>query len=108
MAIEEVSAGELANGVEVLIDVREVDEYTAGHVPGAINVPLSELVDRVHDCLLGPVVHVVCAAGGRSLRACEFLSAHPDGHATSFVNVAGGTNAWVLEGHEVVAGDSPR
>lgn len=92
----------------MLIDVREVDEYVAGHVPGAVNVPLSELQDRVDDCMLGPVVHVVCASGGRSLRACEFLSNVPQAEGRSFVNVAGGTNAWIMAGHEVVTGESPR
>lgn len=103
-----MSASELATGVPVLIDVREVDEYVAGHVPGAINVPLSELQTRAGDCMLGPVVHVVCASGGRSLRACEFLANLPDAAGMSFVNVAGGTNGWITAGHEVVTGESPR
>jgi rhodanese-related sulfurtransferase len=108
VAVNEISVDDLADGVPVLIDVREVDEYMNGHIPGAINVPLSEIAERVVDCTLGDVVHVVCASGGRSQRACEFLHSRPEGAGRTFVNVLGGTNAWVLKGFEVVTGDRPR
>ena len=53
----------------ILIDVREADESVSGHVPGAINIPLSELVGRESECGLGDTVYVICQAGGRSARA---------------------------------------
>ena len=55
-----------------LIDVRERDEFAAGHVPGAVNVPLSELGDRL-DELPGEAFDVICQAGGRSARAVKAL-----------------------------------
>ena len=90
-----------------VVDVREVDEYTDGHVPAAINVPLSTLVDSYSAISAEPVVYVVCQLGGRSARACEFLSNLSEFDGVKFVNVVGGTAAWILEGNEVVSGDQP-
>lgn len=90
-----------------VVDVREVDEYTGGHVPAAINVPLSTLVDSYSVISAEPVIYVVCQLGGRSARACEFLSNLSEFDGVKFVNVVGGTAAWILEGNEVVSGDQP-
>jgi rhodanese-related sulfurtransferase len=90
-----------------LIDVREADEYVSGHVPGAINIPLSELVGRESECGLGDTVYVICQAGGRSARACEYLSQQPTLQSVSFVNVLGGTGAWIAEDKKVVVGADP-
>ena len=107
MSISEISISELAGLVEpTIIDVREVDEYISGHVPGAINIALSELVGREDECGLGPIVYVICQSGGRSLRACGHLSTIPSLEETTFINVAGGTGMWIVEGHEVAAGDT--
>lgn len=108
MAWTEIDTAELASIVDrTVVDVREADEYTAGHIPGAVNVPLSTLLDSLGSLPRADVVHVVCQAGGRSARACEFLSQHPDFSASSFVNVTGGTGAWILEGRDVVLGEQP-
>jgi rhodanese-related sulfurtransferase len=107
MSISEISISELAAlSDRVVIDVREVDEYITGHVPGAISIALSELVGREDECGLGPIVYVICQAGGRSLRACGHLSTFPSLEGTTFINVAGGTGMWIVEGHEVTTGDT--
>ena len=107
MSISEISISDLAAMSErTVIDVREVDEYIDGHVPGAINIALSELVGREQECGLGPTVYVICQAGGRSLRACGHLSTVPSLSGTTFINVAGGTGMWIVEGHEVTTGDT--
>lgn len=90
-----------------VVDVREIDEYLDGHIPGAINVPLSELTEKFSDIAKQETVYVVCQLGGRSARACEFLSNLPDFDGSHFVNVVGGTAAWMLEGNDVMTGDSP-
>ena len=96
-------AGLVSSGVR-LIDVRQPDEYEDGHVPGAILVPLAEVPDRVAEFgSAGDVVYVVCKAGGRSARACEFVR-RSGVHA---VNVAGGTDAWILSGRASVEGPLP-
>ena len=91
----------------ILIDVREADEYVSGHVPGAINIPLSELVGRESECGLGDTVYVICQAGGRSARACEHLSQQLNLQSVSFINVLGGTGAWIAEDKKVVVGVDP-
>ena len=78
-----------------LVDVREPDEYDAGHVPSAVNLPLSELPARLAEVPTGTPVHVICQAGGRSARATELLTSH----GVDAINVDGGTNAWIQQGH---------
>jgi rhodanese-related sulfurtransferase len=120
MSIEEVSVDALATSLShqrdprdprdvqgdvVVIDVREIDEYVSGHVPGAVHVPLGTVADNVDTFrgTEGDVTFVICKAGGRSMRAAEFLASH--GVVT--VNVAGGMMAWTQSGHRVVMGDQP-
>ena len=74
----------------VLIDVREKDEYQAGHIPGADNFPLSELATTYTNLDNNQPYYVVCQAGGRSGRACEFLEAQ----GFDVINVTGGMNEW--------------
>lgn len=95
-------AGRHAEGVPV-IDVREPDEYAEGHVPGAVLIPLGEVPDRAAEVPTGPTVYLICAKGGRSLRAAEHLA----GEGRDVVNVAGGTTGWIDAGFPTVAGDRP-
>lgn len=110
MPVREVTVVELQSCAPsaVLFDVREPDEYAAGHVPGAINVPLSSVPENVSRMALGGDVYVICQAGGRSMQACQFLADQDEAAGTTFINVAGGTGGWILGGNEVVLGDRPR
>ncbi len=92
----------LAAGV-TLIDVRNPDEYVAGHVPGARLIPLNELVDRVDEVPMGAEVLVICGSGARSMVAAEFLAEQ----GATPINVAGGTLAWVESGRPAVGGPEP-
>ncbi|MFD1393785.1 rhodanese-like domain-containing protein [Lacticaseibacillus jixianensis] len=80
-------ADQLANH-PTIIDVREDFEFATGHVPGAKNIPLSELAERYPEVPDG--AYIICQTGGRSAGAAEFLQAH----GTAVINVAGGTSAW--------------
>ncbi len=108
MTIQEVSVDDLAAALAAghrVVDVREVDEYLAGHVPGATLVVLGAVPDHV-DAFRSPegiTTYVICKAGGRSMKAAEFLA----GQGVDTVNVAGGTMAWVQSGRPVVSGDQP-
>jgi rhodanese-related sulfurtransferase len=86
-----------------VIDVRNPDEYEQGHLPGAQLVPLPELADRVDELPTGQPLYLVCAVGGRSLRACELLT----GRGFDVTNVAGGTKAWIQADQPVTIGDQP-
>lgn len=105
MDIAQIDVEELAAQGEScpLIDVRETDEYLTGHVPGALSFPMSEIADRVDDLPPGPL-NVICQAGGRSQKVCEFLA----GQGLGVTNVAGGTGAWVESGKTVATGADPR
>lgn len=76
-----------------LIDVREPDEFMAGHAVGAINLPLGSIESAA---LPDPAaaVYVICQAGGRSARAVQTLTTR----GIDAVNVESGTSAWVLAG----------
>lgn len=106
-ALREISVDDLesliAGGARV-IDVREPDEYAAGHVPGARLVPLGEVPTRVAECVEGGgTTYLICRSGARSANACQHLA----GLGHDVVNVAGGTMAWIMSGRSVVEGDSP-
>lgn len=75
-----------------LIDVRSPGEFAQGHVPGARNVPLSELSALVGAGALpkDQELYLICEVGGRSDSAAKTLS----GQGFQVVNVEGGTSAW--------------
>jgi rhodanese-related sulfurtransferase len=97
-------AARLAEGAR-LVDVREPDEYTDGHVPGAVLVPLATVPEHLDAFAGAGPTYVICKSGGRSMRACEYVAASaPDAEV---VNVAGGTMAWIASGREAIGGDRP-
>ncbi len=79
-----------------LIDVREIDEFTAARVPGAVNLPLSTLGEHLHELPDG-AFDVICAVGGRSSRVVAALEAR----GYDATNVDGGTNGWIAAGYPV-------
>ncbi|MGY3684915.1 rhodanese-like domain-containing protein [Streptomyces sp. TE33382] len=97
----DVFAVELAHGAFV-IDVREPDEYTTGHVPGALSAPLSGLGSVLGELPGDRPVYVICASGNRSARAAEQLAAL----GVDAVSVAGGTAAWARAGRPLVRGNA--
>ena len=56
-----------------LIDVRTPDEFNAGSVPNAINIPLNEVVNRLDELKELQPMLVFCAAGVRSKKAIDFF-----------------------------------
>lgn len=81
----------------VLLDVREDDEWAAGHAAGATHVPLPQLSERLSEVPAGDPVYVVCRSGGRSAKATEFLNAN----GWDAVNVAGGMSQWAATGKPI-------
>lgn len=77
----------------LVLDVREEQEFAAGHVPDAKNIPLAKLTERVGELKKyqqKPIV-VNCQAGVRSVNACGQLQ--KAGFAKVY-NLKGGLNAW--------------
>jgi rhodanese-related sulfurtransferase len=82
-----------------LLDVREIDEWDAGHAPGARHLPMSELTARIAELPDDDPVYVVCRSGGRSARVVAYLA----GQGYPAVNVDGGMQSWAAQGRELVA-----
>ncbi|HEY3690742.1 MAG TPA: rhodanese-like domain-containing protein [Pseudonocardiaceae bacterium] len=92
-------------GSAVLLDVRENDEWAAGHAPAAVHVPMGQVPQRLDE--LATVfpdrpVHVVCRSGGRSARVTAYLKQA----GWDAVNVDGGMRAWAAAGRPMVADSS--
>jgi rhodanese-related sulfurtransferase len=106
MSISEASVDELESALQSgapLVDVREPDEYEAGHVPGAVLVPLATVPTTLDAFATDATTYVICKSGARSYRACEFLA----DQGLDVVNVEGGTMAWIISGRSTVSGDQP-
>ncbi|HVF32478.1 MAG TPA: rhodanese-like domain-containing protein [Acidimicrobiales bacterium] len=88
----------------LLLDVREPDEWEAGHAPAAVHLPLGRVEAGDHgDVALEPgrPVVVICRVGGRSEKAAVALKAA----GFEAVNLAGGMRAWAEAGQPVVKDD---
>lgn len=99
----ELYAAERVRGVT--LDVRERGEYAAGHVPGALLMPMGQLPARLAELDPCSRVHVICASGNRSTAMADLLRAA----GFDAVSVRGGTRAWIASGRAVEVGlQSPR
>jgi rhodanese-related sulfurtransferase len=85
----------------LVVDVRERDEWRAGHIAGASLIPLGDLGRRARELPQDRDLLIVCRSGNRSARATALL--HGLGFARA-VNVAGGMNAWTAAGLPVQRG----
>ncbi len=104
-AVPEVDIATLVTAIAkdpapLVLDVRTTGEFTAGHVPGARNIPLGDLpaqLAKLETSKAGPI-YVICESGRRSAKATRLLL---DAGFMAPVNVAGGTGAWRTAGHPV-------
>ncbi|MCX5036627.1 rhodanese-like domain-containing protein [Streptomyces coelicoflavus] len=96
-----IGVGDLKDG-DFLLDVREDDEWQAGHAAGALHIPLSEFVARYGELAEAAPqdgrVHVLCRVGGRSAQVTMYLVQQ----GVDAVNVDGGMQEWAAAGHPVV------
>ncbi|MER7724925.1 rhodanese-like domain-containing protein [Streptomyces sp. NPDC096323] len=85
-----------------VLDVREDDEWAAGHVDGALHIPMSDFVGRFGELTEaaqdGRRVHVMCRVGGRSAQVTQYLVQQ----GIDAVNIDGGMLAWDAAGRPMV------
>jgi len=107
MSAPEISIDDLvaarAGGPVPLVDVRQPEEYEAGHVPGAKLIPLADVVARVGEIPDEGPVYVICQTGSRSQRAADYFR----NLGIEAYNVAGGTKAWIEAGQDTAHGPFP-
>ncbi|MGO4383679.1 rhodanese-like domain-containing protein [Specibacter sp. RAF43] len=103
--IMNVTVGDLGQDA-VILDVRDDYEWEAGHIEGALHIPLEQLPERLDDLDPDTDVNVICRTGGRSFRATTWLT---ENGYTAF-NVAGGMGAWFEADKPMIAenGQTPR
>ncbi|MFH8732465.1 MULTISPECIES: rhodanese-like domain-containing protein [unclassified Streptomyces] len=96
-----VDVGELVDG-DFLLDVREDDEWQAGHAEGALHIPISEFVARFGELTEAAPqdgrVNVICRSGSRSAQVTMYLVQQ----GIDAVNVDGGMQVWAAAGRPVV------
>jgi rhodanese-related sulfurtransferase len=101
-AVPSVSATDVAPDA-VVLDVREDDEWAAGHIDGAHHIPMGELPGRVPDVVeladASPELVIVCRSGHRSARVVAWLTQN----GVDAVNLAGGMRAWTSAGRPMVS-----
>ncbi len=85
-----------------LLDVREPDEWAAGHPPGAHHLPMMEIPARADEVPTDRDVVVVCRVGGRSAQVVAYLLQRG---FENVYNLDGGMYAWAAAGRPVVGED---
>lgn len=94
----EVMSADLPAGA-FLLDVREDDEWAAGHAPEAVHVRLGELSARTGEIPRDQQVYVICRSGARSAYAAQALA----GAGWNTVNVADGMTGWAVAGRPMIS-----
>jgi rhodanese-related sulfurtransferase len=91
--VMQVPAAEVPAGA-YLLDVREPEEWDAGHAPDAVHIPLGELGARYTELSQDRPLYVICRTGNRSGRAAHALA----GAGWDASNVADGMVGWQAAG----------
>jgi len=106
--VDVAQAEEAIRAADLLVDVREADEYQSGHLPGAINIPRGLLEFKFsNDEALNPRdlnIVVYCKNSGRAALSAQSLALMGYLHVTS---ITGGIEAWQAAGKPVVTPSLP-
>lgn len=86
----------------VVLDVREDDEWRAGHIEAAVHIPMSDVPARIDELPADGQILVVCRSGARAGQVTGFLT----GQGRDAVNLAGGMQAWAAAGRQLTSEDA--
>ena len=81
----------------VFVDVRTPEEYKAGHIPGAVNIPVSEIKERMNEVPKDKQVYVYCHSGKRAAKASAILAKA----GFSVENIPESMQGWKAAGYPV-------
>jgi len=98
--VDVAEAGRLVATGAWMIDVREQDEWDAGHAPVAVHFPMGQVVDRIGELPTDRTIVCMCRVGGRS----GSVALHLAGAGLDVRNIAGGMVAWAAADLPVVDG----
>lgn len=87
----------LKNGDAVAVDVRRQDEYEAGHIQGALWIPVDDVIPRFAELPADRKLLFVCAVGARSGLAAEYAAAM-GAEGERLFNIEDGTPTWIEKG----------
>jgi rhodanese-related sulfurtransferase len=99
--IDVPAVGAVLDAGGVLLDVREPEEWEAGHAPGALHLPLGLLPDRMAELERSAPIVVICRSGARSALATEWLTEA----GFDATNLVGGMQEWAEAGLAVETDD---
>jgi rhodanese-related sulfurtransferase len=98
MEVSPTQAQQLVGAGALLLDVREDDEWRAGHAPDATHLPMSRIGAHVAQLPTDRLIVCVCHVGARSAAVAEALT----NAGFSAANLVGGMDAWAAQGLPVV------
>lgn len=88
----------------MMLDVRTLGEFSAGHVPGAVHIPMDEVEARLDDIPAGEPIVLVCQSGNRASMVCDLIQ-HERPNA---MVLEGGTDTWMESGRPTVCSQRTR
>lgn len=80
-----------------IIDIRQPGEFEHAHIPGAINVPMTELPKRIDEIEWSDDVTVVCPIGESSVQAARLIGSYEGADADAVKSMEGGYSEWEYE-----------
>ena len=95
----EIQARRAAGTAPVVIDVRTAEEYAAGHIPGAVNIPFDQVAARISEVDAPHGVALYCMVGPRARKGEAALLAAGN---ESVLHLEGGMAAWQAAGLPIV------
>jgi rhodanese-related sulfurtransferase len=105
LVVENIALDDFVDAVVVgnctVVDVRDRAEFTSGHVPRSVHVPLHVVPLRYTEFSSAPELYLICETGARAFQAAQFLATK----GVDATNVEGGMVAWRAAGLAVVKGE---
>jgi rhodanese-related sulfurtransferase len=96
--VSEIDVTEVPDGAHI-VDIREPQEWAAGHIDGSQHIPMSKFLQRMDEIPADRDLVIVCTVGARSARVTAFLNQR----GFQAVNLGGGLQSWVAAGGEIVS-----